>query len=66
MDLASHEELKAHQGSCVILDVRGSDEVVKLGNAIEGSVNVQYENDDSFTAGIVGRLPDKSQAIICH
>lgn len=67
MDISSVEELKVHKGRCVVVDVRGSDEAIRLGNAIEGSINIPYESDEGFVTAAVGKLPeDKTQAIICH
>jgi hypothetical protein len=62
------EEIAAVAQSAVILDCRGGDEILTLGNAISGHVNIAYsENDvDSFLRRCQELVPNKETPIIVH
>ncbi len=65
---ATVEQLATIAKFAVILDVRGREEIATLGNAINGSVNTAYSDDDldSFLQRVQELLPDKETPVICH
>lgn len=61
------EKIAAVVQSALILDVRGSDEILSLGNAIRGHVNIAFsDNDDSFLRRCQELLPNKETPIIAY
>ena len=52
----------------VVLDVRGEEEALRIGNTVDGSVKLEYKHDDDMFIQEVGSLlpSDKNTPIICH
>ena len=61
------EKIAAVVQSALILDVRGRDEILSLGDAIRGHVNIAFsDNDDSFLRRCQELLPNKEIPIIAY
>jgi hypothetical protein len=62
------EQMAAIAKSAVILDVRGSEEIVSLGNALSGHVNIAFSDDqiDFFLRQCQLLIPNKETPIIAH
>ena len=70
MDPASVESIRSALilSDIVVLDVRGEEEAARLGNVVDGSIKLEYKNDDElFEREVISLLPaEKNTAIICH
>ena len=67
LQLASVEQIAQHQGNALIIDLRGKEELEKLGNRVNDSINIPYVSDNAFEEGVMTKLTEnKDQIIICY
>ena len=71
-NIATEDELSSFLAEeHLVIDVRGAEEIVTLGNKLEGSVNIHYNQDlpseDAFLESSRTLLPEnKSTRLVVH
>lgn len=69
MNFPADHELKEilKKPNAVVLDIRPPEEVQKLGDPVEGAVNIPFDREHPETFVVdESKLPDKDAYIVCH